>query len=187
VIVQSGDLTRAADVEALLAATLREFGGVDLLVANAGAFQRTPLASLSEAQWDAMLGANLRTTFLCARSFGLQMQSQKRGCIIALADVAALRPWAEYLAYNVAKAGVVALVQTLAKELAPHVRVNAVAPGPVLFPPGYPADLRQREIDRTLLHHEGHPQHVASAILALATNDYITGVVLPVDGGRSLR
>ncbi len=114
------------------------------------------------------------------------MRARGGGSIVALADVAALRPWRGYLAYNIAKAGVVALVRTLAKELAPEVRVNAIAPGPVLFPPGFDPQARQREIERTLLKREGLPDHVADAALFLCRNDYVTGVVLPVDGGRLL-
>lgn len=184
--IVTGDMSQRADVDALLAATLNQYGRVDLLVANAGAFARTPIATLTDAEWDAMLSANLRTTYLCAQRFGVHMREHGSGCLLAIADVAALRPWAEYLPYNVAKAGVVALVQTLAKELAPQVRVNAIAPGPVLFPADYDPALRQREINRTLLKREGQAANIADAAVALARNDYITGVVLPVDGGRLL-
>jgi pteridine reductase len=186
-VVASGDMTRRSDVAELLDVALGAFGHVDAVVANAGVFQRTPLATLTDTQWDAMLDGNLRSTFLCAQIFGLHMRQQGSGVLIALADVAALRPWSEYLPYNVSKAGIVALVQTLAKELAPQVRVNAVAPGPVLFPPGYDPQARKREVDRTLLRREGRAENVAQAVLSLIQNDYLTGVVLPVDGGRLLR
>lgn len=184
--VAAGDMTRRVDVTGLLDRVLQTFGRVDLMVANAGVFRRTPLAGLSDTDWDEMLDGNLRSTFLCAQIFGLHMHEHGGGSLIALADVAALRPWAEYLPYNVSKAGVVTLVHTLAKELAPQVRVNAVAPGPVLFPAGYDPQIRDREISRTLLQREGRAENVAQAVVALALNDYITGVVLPVDGGRWL-
>jgi len=186
-LLVQGDLTLTADVDRLLRATLERFGRADVLVANAGAFQRTPLADLDDAAWNAMLDGNLRTAWLCAQRFGLHMQTRGEGCIVALADVAGLRPWAEFLAYNISKAGVATLVQTLAKELAPAVRVNAVAPGPILFPPDFNEEQKKHEIDRTLLLRAGSPQNVADAILALVQNDYITGVILPVDGGRLLK
>lgn len=180
-----GDVTQAAAADHLLAATLAEFGRVDVLVANAGAFQRTPLAALTEEQWDAMLTNNLRATYLCAQRFGLHMRT-RGGCIVALADVAGIRPWIDYLPYSISKAGIIALTHALAKELAPSVRVNALAPGPVLFPEHFDPAVRQREIDRTLLKRAGTAQHIADAALFLIRNDYITGVVLPVDGGRLL-
>jgi NAD(P)-dependent dehydrogenase (short-subunit alcohol dehydrogenase family) len=114
------------------------------------------------------------------------MQRQGAGCIVALADVAALRPWADYVPYCVAKRAVVALVQELAVRLAPQVRVNAIAPGPVLFPDDFPAAARAREVARTRLRRTGTPQHISAAVRYLATNDYVTGTLLPVDGGRLL-
>jgi NAD(P)-dependent dehydrogenase (short-subunit alcohol dehydrogenase family) len=185
-ITVQADAARADDAERLLAATLADFGRVDMLVANAGAFRRTPIATLRDADWDAMLTDNLRAAFECARSFGLHMRGHGGGCIVSIADVAGIRPWADYLPYSVAKAGVITLTQVLAKELAPAVRVNAIAPGPVLFPDDFDPILRQREIERTLLKRTGDPRNVADAVLALVRNDYITGVVLPVDGGRLL-
>ena len=180
------DVTQAAQVDHLLATTLAEFGRVDALVANAGAFQRTPLATLTEGQWDAMLTNNLRATYLCAQRFGLHMHAHGGGCIVALADVAGIRPWLDYLPYSISKAGIITLTHALAKELAPSVRVNAIAPGPVLFPEDFDATVRQREIDRTLLKRAGSAQNIADAALLLIRNDYITGVILPVDGGRLL-
>jgi pteridine reductase len=185
-ITVQADVARSDDVKRLLQTTVGELGRIDILVANAGAFRRTPLATLTEADWDEMIDDNLRAAFLCAHRFGLYMRAHGGGCIITLADVAGLRPWADYLPYSIAKAGVIALTQGLAKELAPTVRVNAVAPGPILFPDDFDPALQRREVSRTLLQRQGNPDHIADAILALVRNDYITGVVLPVDGGRAL-
>ena len=185
-ITVAGDLTQPREADALLDATLQHFGCADILIANAGTFRRTPIDTLSTTDWDEMLDANLRATFLCALRFGLHMRRAGRGSIVALADVAGLRPWADYLPYSVAKAGVIALTQGLAKALAPQVRVNAVAPGPVLVPDDFDQAAHDREVARTLLRRAGHPEHVASAVLELLRNDYITGVLLPVDGGRLL-
>ena len=180
------DAARSADVARLLQDTLDAFGRIDVLVANAGSFRRTPVSTLTDADWDDMLDNNLRAAFLCAHRFGMHMRAHGGGSIVALADVAGLRPWADYLPYSIAKAGVIALTQGLAKALAPAVRVNAIAPGPILFPDDFDAAAQQREVERTLLRRQGHPQNIADAVLALLRNDYITGVVLPVDGGRLL-
>jgi NAD(P)-dependent dehydrogenase (short-subunit alcohol dehydrogenase family) len=162
------------------------FPRLDLWVANAGAFRRTPLTRASERDWDEMLRLNFATVLVPARRIGPQMRRQGRGCIVALADVAALRPWADYVPYCVAKRAVVALVHELARRLAPQVRVNAIAPGPVLFPADFPAAARAREVARTRLRRAGTPRDVSAAIRYLATSEYVTGTVLPVDGGRLL-
>ncbi len=185
-IAVQADVADAAQVAGVLATTLAEFGRVDVLVANAGAFRRTPVTTITESDWDDMLTGNLRTAFLCAHRFGLHMRDHGGGAIVTLADVAGLRPWADYLPYSVAKACVIALTQGLAKELAPAVRVNAIAPGPVLFPDGFDVAAKAREVSRTLLKRAGDPRNVADAVVALVSNDYITGAVLPVDGGRVL-
>lgn len=179
------DAADPRQVDEMLAAAVREFGRVDLLVANAGAFRRTPLGSARESDWDEMMRLNLDTFAVPARRLGAAM-GERGGAIVAIADVAALRPWAEYAPYCAAKGAVVELTRQLAVELAPAVRVNAVAPGPVLFPDDFPEEARRREIARTLLRRQGSAEDVADAVLFLARSDYITGVVLPVDGGRLL-
>lgn len=180
------NVARSEDVTRVLRSTLAAFGRLDILVANAGSFRRTPIATLTEADWDEMMSDNLRTAFLCAHRCGLHMRAHGGGTIVTLADVAGVRPWADYLPYSVAKAGVIALTQALAKELAPLVRVNAIAPGPVLFPDDYDTALQQREINRTLLRRQGQPSNIAEAVLAVVRNDYVTGAIVPVDGGRLL-
>jgi pteridine reductase len=180
------DVAEAEQVHRVLERTLAAFGRVDILVANAGAFRRTPVSALTEADWDDMITSNLRTAFLCAHRFGLHMRAHGGGAIVTIADVAGLRPWADHLPYSIAKACVIALTRALAQELAPTVRVNAVAPGPVLFPEGFDAAAKAREVSRTLLQRQGASSDVADAVLCLLRNDYITGAVLPVDGGRLL-
>jgi NAD(P)-dependent dehydrogenase (short-subunit alcohol dehydrogenase family) len=179
----------AAD-DAQMARALAEIGALfprlDLWVANAGVFRRTPLARASERDWDDMLRLNFETFLVPARRIGPRMRQQGAGCIVALADVAALRPWADYVPYCVAKRAVVALVQDLARRLAPQVRVNAIAPGPVLFPDDFPAQARAREIARTRLRRAGDPRDIGAAVRYLATAGYVTGTLLPVDGGRLL-
>lgn len=185
-IAVAGDMSLEADARTLLDATLAAFGRADVLVANASTFRRTPIDSIREADWDDMLRNNFDAARRPALCFGAWMRQHGGGAIVAIADTAAERPWRDYLPYSVAKAAVVALTRGLAKELAPEVRVNAIAPGPIVFPENYDPDARARELARTLLRREGAPHHVADAVVALVENDFITGALLPVDGGRSL-
>ena len=171
-------------MRAALGRVRRAFGRLDLWVANAGVFRRTPLADATPADWDDMLRLNFDTFLVPARRIGPLFARQGGGCIVALGDVAALRPWADYVPYCLAKRALVAHALWLARALAPAVRVNVVAPGPVLFPPDFPAAARRREIARTLLRRAGSARDIADAVLYLARADYVTGVVLPVDGGR---
>lgn len=180
------DAAEDAQIAAVVAAVRHEFRRLDLWVANAGVFHRTPLATTSERDWDDMLRLNFDTFLVPARRIGPLMRRQGRGCIVALADVAAIRPWGDYVPYCVAKRAVVALTQSLAVRLAPQVRVNAIAPGPVLFPPDFSPAARAREIARTQLRRAGSPEDVAAAVRFLAVNEYVTGTVLSVDGGRLL-
>ncbi|MBI1818010.1 MAG: SDR family oxidoreductase [Deltaproteobacteria bacterium] len=179
------DVRERDRAHALIDFAIATFGRLDLLVANAGVFRRTPMADVTSDDWDDMMRSNLDTLFYCAQRAAPHLR-ERRGAIVAFADVAAIRPWVDYIPYSIAKSCVVALVRDLARELAPQVRVNAIAPGPVLFPDGFDPALRQREIDRTLLRRAGTAQDIADAVLFLARSDYITGVVLPVDGGRLL-
>jgi NAD(P)-dependent dehydrogenase (short-subunit alcohol dehydrogenase family) len=181
------DVSDERAVERMFAEVLDVFSRLDLLVANAGVFRRTPFATLSAADWADMLRLNLDTVLVPARHAARAMLAGGRGCIVALADVAGVRPWSDHLPYCIAKSCVIGLVRALAVELAPAVRVNAIAPGPVLFPPGFDDDAARTEIGRTLLGRAGHPRDVAAALTYLAAADYVTGTVLPVDGGRLLR
>lgn len=162
----------------------RAFGRIDCWVANAGVFRRTPLADVRAADWDDMLRLNFATFLVPARRIGPLMRRQGGGSIIALGDVAAHLAWADYLPYCLAKRALTAHALHLARTLAPQVRVNVIAPGPVLFPPDFPAAARRREIDRTLLRRAGGEADIAQAACYLAAADYVTGMVLPVDGGR---
>ena len=180
------DAAAPADVDRMLDEVRATFGRIDLFVANAGVFRRTPLPAIEAADWRDMMRLNFETLLVPARRIGRDMLEHGGGTIVALADVAAVRPWAEYIPYCVAKSCVVGLVRALAVALAPSVRVNAVAPGPVLFPEGFDPAAREREIARTVLRREGSAGDVAAAVAFLARQDYVTGALLPVDGGRLL-
>jgi len=179
------DVSDAAAVDRMVDEILSRFGRLDVLVNNAAIFPRTPLDTVTEEEWDRTIGINLKGPFLCARRVGREMLARGGGKIVNIADVAAFRPWASYIPYCVSKAGVVALTQGLAKALAPTVQVNAVAPGPVLFPVSHSEEQRRRAIQPIPMGREGTPEDVARTVLFLIEGpDFITGAVIPVDGGR---
>lgn len=163
-------------------AAVKKAGKIDVLVASAAVFERTPFKTLTEADWDFHIDANLKGPFLFALEVGRQM---KTGKMIFFADWAAIRPYRNYLPYLVAKAGIICLTKALAKELAPGVQVNAIAPGPVLLPPDFTAKETRQVIDATVVKRLGSPQDIVNSVLFLIEgSDFITGHVLVVDGGR---
>ena len=179
------DVSRSEDVARLSAEAEARFGQVDVLVNNASIYPRTPLAALTEQEWDESIAVNLKGPFLCCLEFGRKMHARGEGVIINLADWAVFRPYQEYLPYLTAKGGIVTMTKAFAVELAPHVRVNAVAPGPI----APPLDLSPEEVEEaragTLVGHWGKPADIASAVAFLIEgSDFITGAILPVDGGR---
>jgi NAD(P)-dependent dehydrogenase (short-subunit alcohol dehydrogenase family) len=179
------EATRAAEVTAAVDRVVKQFGRIDILINNAAIFPRTPWAALDEAAWDQAIDVNLKGPFLFAKAAGDRMKAQGSGKIVNIADWAGERPYRDYLPYCVSKAGVVALTKGLALELAPHVQVNAVAPGPVLLPEGMSEEERAKVIVATPLRRIGSPEDVANAVVFLLEgSDFITGAVLPVDGGR---
>ena len=180
------DITQEAEVDRMIAAAVARFGRIDILVNNAAVFFRTPVDTLTVEEWEQVLEVNLTGTFLCAHKIGLRMREWGWGHIINMADVAGLRPWADYIPYSVSKACVITFTQGLAMELAPQVMVNAIVPGPVLFQDDTPEEVRQREIAKTLIKRAGTPEEVAEVVVFVAESDYSTGSLFHVDGGRSL-
>ncbi len=181
------DAADGADVQRMAERLGAEMGNPDVWVACAGVFRRTPPDSVVARDWDDMMRGNFATFRVPAELIGPQMVERGSGVIIAFADVAAIRPWSDYIPYSVSKSCVLHHARHLARELAPAVRVNTVLPGPVLFPPDYPEAERQRELANTLLGREGSADSIAAAVAFLVENDYLTGVALPVDGGRLLK
>jgi pteridine reductase len=182
------DLLQADALRALVASAVAPFGGLHILVNNASSFYPTPLATLTRAQWTDLMGTNLAAPLFLAQAAASELK-RARGLIVNIADIHGLRPLPDYLVYSTAKAALLHLTRGLARELAPEVRVNAVAPGPVLWPEAGLDDAQQREIiSRTLLQRAGTPADVARAVRFFATDaPYVTGQVLSVDGGRSQR
>jgi pteridine reductase len=176
-----------ADGPAHLARAFRErFGRLDLLVNSAAAFDAAPLEETDAAVFDSQMELNARAPLLLAKAL-LPLLRRARGSIVNVADVGGgLVPWRGFAAYAASKAALVRLTECLALELAPAVRVNAVAPGTVLWPERYPA-ARRRELTRRIpLGRAGTPQDVAAAVRFLSEAPFVTGAILPVDGGRHL-
>ena len=181
----AGDLAIVAEAERVADQALARWGQLDLLVNSAGIWGSTPIGTVTQARWDELIEVNLRGAFFCAQRAAPALRAA-RGAIVNIADVGALRPWRNYTPYLVSKGGVVTLTEALAKDLAPEVRVNAVAPGPVLLPDGWTPAQAERAAASVLLKRLGSPEDVAAAVVYLAQADYVTGVVLPVDGGQRL-
>jgi NAD(P)-dependent dehydrogenase (short-subunit alcohol dehydrogenase family) len=167
---------------------LRKTGRVDILVNNASIFYPTPLAKIRDKDWDEFLTVNLKVPFFLAREFGMRMLALKKGKIINLIDAALPRPKKDYLAYSISKAALAEATLGLAKNLAPHVQVLSIAPGPIL-PPAAAASGRKAEALRgTLLKRFGDPGDIAETVLFfVGKNDFITGATITVDGGMSLK
>jgi NAD(P)-dependent dehydrogenase (short-subunit alcohol dehydrogenase family) len=185
------DLSDAAGCEALVASVVDQLGGIDVLIHMASIYIRKPFEELAAADWDATLSVDLRAAFLCARAAAPHMRKRGGGRIITFSDWTARsgRPrYRGYVPYYVAKAGVIALTEALALELAPdNVLVNAIAPGPILAPPGMTLDERRAVEEATPLGRWGGEAEIAKAVLALVDSDFITGETIRVDGGRHVR
>jgi pteridine reductase len=185
--IHAAHLSTAEASEKLVAAALLEFGRLDILINNASSFYPTPVGGITLPQWDDLMDSNLKAPLFLSQaavpSLGLQ-----RGLIINMIDIHALRPLKGHLVYSTAKAGLAMLTRALARELGPEIRVNGIAPGPVLWPEGDMEDELKREIiDKTALKRQGTPQDVARTALFLAKDaPYITGQIIAVDGGRSI-
>lgn len=180
------DVARPREARALVASTVKRFGRLDVLVNSAAVFFRTPVPTTTPAQFDRLLAVNLRAPFFCSQAAARAM-GRRGGRIINIADVGAVRAWAGYVPYGISKAGVVMLTRGLAVALAPRIQVNAVAPGVVLLPDGFPRETGRRLAARIPMGRHGRPADVAEAVRFFATcSDYITGQVLFVDGGMSV-
>ena len=165
----------------------RHFGRLDVLVNSAAIWSPTPLEIAAADDVRRFFEVNTVSTFVCCQHAGLLMAEQPTGGVIVnIADWAVARPYRDYSAYFVSKGAIPTLTRMFAVELAPRVRVNAVLPGPVLMPEELPAAVRERAVAGTLVQRAGRPENIAHAVLFLVENDFVTGVCLPVDGGRTI-
>ena len=180
------DLLETAKLPSIVEQTLQTFGRLDGLVNNASSFFATPLGEIEIADFDDLIGTNLKAPLFLAQAAAPALR-RAQGAIINIADIHAERPLKNFIVYSVAKTALVGLTRSLAREMAPEVRVNAVAPGPVLWPEDESFDelSRQRIISHTPLRREGTPEDIAGAVhFLLAEARYVTGETISVDGGR---
>jgi NAD(P)-dependent dehydrogenase (short-subunit alcohol dehydrogenase family) len=178
------DVTRPPSLRRAARRLKRRAVRIDLLVNAAARFETTPIGRTTPAAWDRLLAANLRGPFFVVQS--LRPLLNEGGSVVNITDVAGLVPWPSYAAHAASKAGLAMLTKVLARALAPCLRVNAVAPGPVLPAPGCPEGVWRRAVSKTVLRRSGDPADVARAVLFLAENRFTTGQTLYVDGGRHL-
>ncbi len=178
------DLADPEEALSLARQALAHFGRVDVIVHGASPFVRASLSGTTPELWRQVLGVLVDGFFILARELTPGMVARGEGGIVVVLDRGTFDPWPDFLAHSVGKSALWALARNLAVELAPHVRVNGVVPGPVLPPPDYPEEDRARIAQGTLLGRWGDPQDVVEAVLFLLRADYITGEVLFVDGGE---
>lgn len=184
-IALRADVSKEGEVRAMFARLDRRFGKLDLLVNNAAVFFPASWERLRERDWDRILGVNLKGTFFCAQAAARRMVAQKRGQIINISSLGGLQAWPNYAHYCSSKAAVIMLTKCLAKALAPHVLVNSIAPGTILFPG---EEAKFRKIIRTIpVRKGGRPEDVVQlAVFLAAKNRFSTGQVFAVDGGSSI-
>lgn len=183
------DLRDVASLPRLIETVIGRFGRLDALVNNASSFFATPLGAIGDAEYDDLMGSNLKGPLFLTQAAAGHLEASA-GCVVNIVDIHADRPLKNYPVYCAAKAGLVGLTRALALELAPRVRVNGVAPGPILWPESedFDATERHRIVERTPLGRTGAPGDIAAAVRYLiAEAPYVTGQILAVDGGRTIR
>lgn len=195
------DLSKPEDIMKLVEDVKKEFGQIDILIHMAAPYPRVPWDELDEEAWDYASDSIGKSTFLLGKLVGDVMLENPgddivvsgnivgkiKGKIITFSDWSVLTsPYQEYIPYNAAKAAVEGLTKSLAKALAPNITVNAIAPGPILRPPDLNEDENEEALGRTPLKHWGGAEEIAKAVLYLLHADFVTGVILPVDGGRTI-
>jgi pteridine reductase len=180
------DLGRAEGPTTLVDAVAAAFGGIDVLVNSAAIMERTPFGEVTPEKWDAIMAINLRAPFFVAQAAAPHLR-RARGAIVNIADLAAFETWPGYIPHGISKAGVVHMTRSLARVLAPEIRVNGVAPGTVLLPEQWDTAADERLRQTTPLARTGTPEDVSATVIFLLESDYITGETIIVDGGRHIR
>ena len=181
------DVSRPAQVASMFRAIDKRFGRLDLLVNNAGVFFPRKWDELEERDFDRVLGANLKGPFFCAQAAARMMMRQGEGNIINISSLGGLQAWPSYMHYCASKAALISLTRTLAKALAPTIRVNSVAPGTILFPDEARTSTVRKLIRSIPVRKPGAASDIAQMVLFLSTqSEFITGQIFPVDGGKSI-
>ena len=186
VLTLSADLCDTTALPSLVTQTVTRFGQLDVLINNASSFYPTPIGSIGLSDWHDLVGSNFQAPLFLAQAAAPELK-KRHGVIINITDIHAERPLKNYPLYSASKGALLSLTRALAIELAPEIRVNAVAPGPILWPEDGQIDLQEQDdiIKHTLLKRSGQPADIAAAVLFLITAAYITGQVINVDGGRT--
>jgi pteridine reductase len=182
-----GDLKDYQHIPKLIEQSIGLFGQIDALINNASSFYPTDLQAVNEDIWEDLVGVNLKAPLYLTQALAVELK-QRKGCIINIVDIHGDRPLKNYPVYSIAKAGLIMLTKSMARELAPEVRVNGIAPGAIMWPElaDY-ENIHEEIISRTALKREGNPVDVADTALFLIEHaSYITGQVIAVDGGRTL-
>lgn len=174
------------DPARVVTAAMERFGRIEVLVNNASIWLKAPFLEITEQAWRTALEVNLTGPFLMSQAVAPHMLRQQAGVIISITDLSAYQTWPNYAHHSASKAGLVALTRVMAAELAPHIRVNAIAPGTVLLPDNADEAKTQWAVENSLLKRVGQPEDVAQTVIFLAENDFVTGAVYFVDGGRAL-
>lgn len=187
VVLVGADLLDHAMLAAIISDAHSAWGRLDVLVNNASSFYSTPVGGVTEEQWNDLMSTNLKAPFFLSQAAAPYLKATQ-GCIVNIVDIHAERPLKRYPVYSIAKAGLVMLTKAMACELGPDIRVNAVAPGAIMWPEHEMDEVtQQRIISRTFLKRQGSPENIAHAVLFLIRDaDYTSGQVITVDGGRSL-
>ncbi len=183
-IALSGDLANVSEIRQLFEKVDAHFGRLDILVNSAANFLQTDFASTTEKLWDASLDTNLKAVFFCSQA-AAPLLKKTNGAIVNFADIGGILGWPGFIPHSISKAGVIMLTRCLAKELAPDVRVNAIAPGTITMP-GDPPDWEADFVRLAPLRRSGRPEDIVAAVSYLAGAKFVTGQVLVVDGGRIL-
>lgn len=189
VVLVQGDLLKPANLSSLVKDAIKAHGRLDAVVNNASSFYPTPLGEIDEKAWDDLVGTNLKAPLFLSQAAAKELR-KNHGAIVNIIDIHAEFPMKDYVIYNIAKGGLVALTRSLAQELGPEVRVNGIAPRTILWPDddAWKDEVsRQRIMNKTALKRIGEPDDIAKAVEFLLTGGpYVTGQVLAVDGGRSV-
>lgn len=179
------DLLSVAAIKRLIADVITRFGRLDILINSAANFIETKFSDTTEGSWDLSMNTNLKAPFFCAQAAAPYLEKSGNGVVINFADIGGLLGWKGFLPHSVSKAGVIMMTRILAKEMAPKVRVNAIAPGTITMP-GDPPTWEEDYIRKAPLERSGRPEEITDAVMYLIGADFVTGQVLVVDGGRTL-
>ena len=180
------DVCQSGRPVACVQSVVDRFDRVDILVNNASIWLSAPFLEITDEVWEQALSVNLTGPFLCSQAVAPHMLRQGSGLILNITDLSAYQTWPNYAHHSASKAGLVALTRVMAAELAPHVRVNAIAPGTVLLPEDAGEEKQRWAVENSLLKRVGTPEDVARTVIFLAEMDFVTGAVYFVDGGRAL-